>query len=130
MLEISFNQADPDCIHKTSKAIALLEKEMGGDIMLGAGTVLNIAQVDAAITGGARYIVSPNTDEKVICYSKQKGLVSIPGAMTPSEMVNAYNYGADYVKVFPISDLELMYMKSVMSPLNHINFIATGGVSL
>ena len=130
LLEITFDQSDPDCLHKTSKSIALLDKEMGGNMTLGAGTVLNIAQVDAAITGGARYIVSPNTDEKVIRYSKQNGLVSIPGAMTPSEMVNAHDFGADYVKVFPLSDLGLKYMKSVMSPLNHINFIATGGVSL
>ena len=130
MLEITFDQSDPDCINKTRDAIALLDKGMNGNMALGAGTVLNVTQVDAAIAGGARYIVSPNTDEKVIHYSKQKGLVSIPGAMTPSEMVEAHNYGANYVKVFPLSDLGLKYMKSIMSPLNHINFIATGGVNL
>jgi 2-dehydro-3-deoxyphosphogluconate aldolase / (4S)-4-hydroxy-2-oxoglutarate aldolase len=130
MLEITFDQADTDCIDKTSNAIALIANEMNGKMMLGAGTVLSVTQVDAANAGGAKYIVSPNTDEKVIRYSKQKGLVSIPGAMTPSEMVNAINFGADFVKVFPVSDLGLKYMKSVMSPLNHIKFIATGGVSL
>jgi 2-dehydro-3-deoxyphosphogluconate aldolase/(4S)-4-hydroxy-2-oxoglutarate aldolase len=101
LLEITFDQADPDCIHKTSEAIALLGKEMGEDMMLGAGTVLDVAQVDGAIAGGAQYIVSPNTDEKVIRYSKQKGLVSIPGAMTPSEMVNAHYYGQILLRCFP-----------------------------
>jgi len=130
MLEITFDQADPDCIHKTVEAIKLLDKNMNGKIILGAGTVLSVAQVDAALAGGAKYIVSPNTDEKVIRHSKQKGLISIPGAMTPSEMIDAVNFGADFVKAFPISDLGLKYMKSIMSPLNHIKFIATGGVSL
>ena len=68
MLEITFDQADPDCIHKTRNAIALLDKEMDGNMALGAGTVLNVTQVDAAIAGGARYIVSPNTDKEVVLY--------------------------------------------------------------
>ncbi len=130
MLEITFDQSDPDCIKKTSNSIKMLDKVMGKIMLLGAGTVLNVAQVEAAKAAGAKYIVSPNTDERVVRYSKLNGLISIPGAMTPSEMVNAVEYGADYVKVFPVSDLGLKYMTSIMSPLNHIKFIATGGVGL
>ena len=130
VLEITFDQADPDCIPKTYNAISLLNRKMNGKMGLGAGTVLNVAQVDAALAGGARFIVSPNTNEDVIRHSKEKGLISIPGSMTPTEMISAHNFGADFVKVFPVSDLGLNYMKSIMSPINHIKFIATGGVCL
>lgn len=130
ILEITFDQADPDCLSKTADSLLLLSKEMMGKMTIGAGTVLNVDQVEAAMAGGAKFIVSPNTDETVIRHTKQKGLLSIPGAMTPSEMVSAVNYGADYVKVFPLSDLGLKYMRNVMAPLNHIKFIATGGVGL
>jgi len=130
ILEITFDQADPDCLTKTADSLALLSTEMKGKMTIGAGTVLNVDQVEAAMAGGAKFIVSPNTDETVIRHTKQKGLLSIPGAMTPSEMVSAANYGADYVKVFPVSDLGLKYMRNVMAPLNHIKFIATGGVGL
>lgn len=130
LLEITFDQADPDCIAKTSRAIERLAKELGGNMLLGAGTVLSVDQVDAAQGAGARYVVSPNTDKDVIHYCNQKNLISIPGAMTPTEMVNAVHWGADFVKVFPLSDLGLKYMKAITAPLNHIKFIATGGVGL
>ena len=129
LLEITFDQVDPDCIQKATDSLALIANNVS-EMVLGAGTVLDKAQVDAAVASGARYIVSPNTDEEVISRSKQMGVVSIPGAMTPTEMVNAIHCGADYVKVFPVSDLGLKYMKDVMSPLDHIKFIATGGINL
>ena len=128
LMEVTFDQADPDCIQKTSRAIESLCDAIGGDMVIGAGTVMSTRQVDAAIAAGARYIISPNTSARVITYTKEKGVVSIPGAMTPSEMALAHDCGADFVKVFPAGDLGVAYMKNVMAPLSHIQFIATGGV--
>jgi 2-dehydro-3-deoxyphosphogluconate aldolase/(4S)-4-hydroxy-2-oxoglutarate aldolase len=129
MMEVTFDQADPDCLDKTAETIALLRSRLEGEMLFGAGTVLTPEQVVAAAKAGAQYIISPNVSQRVIGKTKELGLVSIPGAMTPSEMVAAHEYGADYVKVFPINELGLSYMKNVRAPLPHIKFIATAGVN-
>ncbi len=129
LMEITFDQADPDCIQKTCEAISMLSEKLGDDMTFGAGTVLSTEQVDAAQSAGAQFIISPNVSLPVIAHTKELGLVSIPGAMTPSEMVSAHEAGADFVKVFPVSDLGTKYIKSVMAPINHIRFVATGGVN-
>jgi 2-dehydro-3-deoxyphosphogluconate aldolase/(4S)-4-hydroxy-2-oxoglutarate aldolase len=128
LLEITFDQTDPDCLRKTSDAIAMLASDIP-QILLGAGTVLSVEQADAAMKAGAHYIISPNVDEDVIRFTKKKGRVSIPGAMTPSEMLSASKYGADFVKMFPAADLGVSYMKSVMSPISHLKLLAVGGVT-
>ena len=127
LLEVTFDQSDPDNLTKTPTAIRQVSEALPG-ILVGAGTVMDKAQVDAAITGGAKYIISPNTDEEVIRYTKEKGLISIPGAMTPSEIAAAHKYGADYVKIFPVIDLGVGYIKNIRAPLPHIKLVATGGV--
>ncbi|MEG0751299.1 MAG: 2-dehydro-3-deoxyphosphogluconate aldolase [Oscillospiraceae bacterium] len=129
MMEVTFDQADPECIKKTPDAIAMLRKELPDDMMCGAGTVLNEAQVTAAANAGALYMISPNVNERVIRFTKEKGLVSIPGAMTPSEILSAADYGADFIKIFPFSDLGMGYIKSIRGPINHLKLIATGGVT-
>ena len=88
---------------------------MGDDMLFGAGTVLSTAQVDAAHKAELNTL-SPECILPVIARTKELGLVSIPGAMTPSEMVSAHEAGADFVKVFPVSDLGTRYIKSVMAP--------------
>lgn len=70
-------------------------------MVVGAGTVLSIGQVHAAYEAGAQFIVSPHTDPEVLKESKRLGLAVMPGALTPTEIVTAYNAGADMVKVFP-----------------------------
>ena len=90
MMEVTFDQADPECIKKTAEAIAMLHAEFGEEMKIGAGTVLSAAQVDAAKDAGAEYIISPNTCLPVIHRTKELGLVSIPGAMTPTEIIAAY----------------------------------------
>ena len=74
--------------------------------------------------------MSPNSDEKIIKLTKELGMISIPGAFTPTEIMNAYNRGADIVKIFPILPDNIAYLKNVISPLSHIPFITTGGVRL
>lgn len=129
LMEVTFDQADPDCCQKTAQAIRMVNEEFGGRMRFGAGTVLNREQVDAARDAGAEYIISPNTDAEVIGYTKKLGLVSIPGAMTPSEILTAHDAGADFVKLFPTVYLGLSYLKDIKGPISHVKLLGTGGLT-
>lgn len=129
LMEVTFDQADPDCIAKTSEAIHSLCEKYGDEMMFGAGTVLTKEQVKAAADAGARYIISPNIDPEVIRYTKELGLVSMPGAMTPSEIICAHNLGADIVKLFPAGYLGFGYIKDILGPISHVKLCATSGVN-
>jgi len=129
MIEVTFDQADPDCIEKTSECIRSLCDRFGDKMMFGAGTVLTAEQVVAAAKAGARYIISPNVDADVIAKTKELGLVSIPGAMTPSEILTAHKLGADIVKLFPAGYLGFGYIKDILGPISHVKLCATGGVT-
>ncbi len=98
-------------------------------IVRGFKNLINDEYARAAFEAGAKFIVSPCTKESVIRYTKEMGMISIPGAYTPTEIVNAYDLGADIVKVFPVASGEVGYLKNVMSPLSHIPFIPTGGIN-
>ncbi|MEN6340762.1 MAG: bifunctional 4-hydroxy-2-oxoglutarate aldolase/2-dehydro-3-deoxy-phosphogluconate aldolase [Clostridiaceae bacterium] len=128
LMEVTFDQSDPDCVSRTAEAIHLLCDSFP-TMRFGAGTVLTREQVDAAKDAGACFIISPNTDIDLVKYTKSLGLVSIPGAMTPTEVMSAHAAGADYVKLFPASYLGLKYLKDLTAPLNHIKLLATGGIS-
>ena len=129
LIEITYDQSLPNNLELTSSAINLLNKEFEDDILVGAGTVLTDKQLEYAYKAGAKYIISPNTNMDIIKKTKELNLVSIPGAMTPSEILTAHNAGADFVKIFPSSSLGLSYMKDIMTPINHVKFIAAGGVT-
>lgn len=129
LIEVTFDQSDADCIRKTSEAIAMLVANLGDKMQFGAGTVLTLDQVKAAAEAGATYIISPNVDPAIIRYTKELGLTSIPGAMTPTEIVSAHQYGADIVKVFPAGYLGLKYVKDVKGPISHIPLLAAGGIN-
>ena len=129
LMEVTFDQADPDCIAKTTVAIRSLCDRFGDRMMFGAGTVLTREQVKAAADAGARYIISPNIDPDVIRYTKELGLVSMPGGMTPSEIMTAHNLGADIVKLFPAGYLGFGYIKDILAPISHVKLCATGGVN-
>lgn len=126
-IELTFDQADSDCIARTCDSINLIKNIE--NINVGVGTVLNIEQLYAANNAGAKYIVSPNADIDLIKTTKSLGLVSIPGAITPTEIIYAYKAGADFVKIFPAGALGIEYIKAVCVPLNHIGFIANAGVT-
>ena len=129
MIEVTFDQADPDCIEKTGECIRALCDRFSDKMMFGAGTVLNAEQVEAAAKAGARYIISPNVDADVIAKTKELGLVSMPGAMTPSEILTAHKLGADIVKLFPAGYLGFGYIKDILGPISHVKLCATGGVT-
>ena len=86
-------------------------------------------QVRQAAEAGAKYIISPNVDPAVIAETKKLGLVSIPGAMTPTEAAWAYSLGGDIIKLFPAGNLGASYIKALKAPLKHIPVTAVGGVN-
>lgn len=127
LIEVTFDQRSSDYA-ETLESISLIKREFDGAVGVGAGTVITTEQARLAKEAGAEYIISPNTNEAVIKETKKLGMISIPGAFTPSEIEAAHEYGADFVKVFPISDLGPSYLKAVAAPLSHINLLAVGGV--
>ena len=128
MMEVTFDQSGAEGIQETADSIRLLSEKLPGEILLGAGTVLTPDQVQLAYDCGAGYIISPNVDVDVIKKTKELGMVSIPGAFTPSEIVEAHNAGADIVKLFPAGLLGTAYIKAVLGPLSHIPVSAVGGI--
>jgi 2-dehydro-3-deoxyphosphogluconate aldolase / (4S)-4-hydroxy-2-oxoglutarate aldolase len=105
-----------------------LQEKMGDRMFIGAGTVLNMEDAHKAIEAGASFFVTPNVDEEVIRYAAAREIPSYPGAMTPTEVVRAWNAGATAVKVFPTSSLGAGYIKELQGPLSHIPMLAVGGV--
>jgi 2-dehydro-3-deoxyphosphogluconate aldolase/(4S)-4-hydroxy-2-oxoglutarate aldolase len=108
--------------------IRRIKHEFGESLLLGAGTVLTPEQAEDAVDAGALYLIAPNTDEKVIGAAKRLGVTVIPGAFTPTEVVRAWDLGADAIKIFPASLGGPSYIKALKAPLPHIPLIPTGGV--
>ncbi|MBR9947912.1 bifunctional 4-hydroxy-2-oxoglutarate aldolase/2-dehydro-3-deoxy-phosphogluconate aldolase [Clostridiaceae bacterium Marseille-Q4145] len=127
-MEVTYNPSDENASKDTLKSIEMLKKEFGEAMHIGAGTVLTAEQVKTARNAGAEYIISPNVEESVIQKTKELGLISIPGAMTPTEAQNAWKCGADYVKVFPAGNLGADYIRAMLSSMNHLKLVATGGI--
>ena len=98
-------------------------------MFVGAGTVTSPELVEMTAKAGGSFIVSPDTDVMVIKKTRELNLVSMPGAMTPSEIKVAHEAGADFVKLFPIGNLGAGYLKAVKAPLSHIKMTAVGGVN-
>jgi 2-dehydro-3-deoxyphosphogluconate aldolase/(4S)-4-hydroxy-2-oxoglutarate aldolase len=108
-----------------------LKKEHGDKLLLGSGTVTDAAQAEETIDSGAEFVVSPSLHPDVIAKTKQMGKVSIPGALTPTEVIAASRAGADYVKIFPCSAVGgAPYLKALLAPFPELQLIPTGGVTL
>lgn len=127
-LEITFDQRQPATWRDTADAIRRLHDKYGDKLLVGAGTVLSVQELELAFDGGAQYIVSPNVNLDVIRLTQKFGLASLPGAMTPSEIIAAHQAGADIIKVFPASNLGEAYFKALSSPIPHIPLFAVGGI--
>jgi 2-dehydro-3-deoxyphosphogluconate aldolase / (4S)-4-hydroxy-2-oxoglutarate aldolase len=111
--------------------IADLCRRFGQDAVVGAGTVLDPETARACILAGAQFIVSPATNVATIACCRRYGVPIMPGALTPTEVVAAWEAGADMVKVFPCSALGgASYIKALKAPLPQIDLIPTGGVNL
>ncbi len=130
ILEVAFDPSDPDTIQKTTKIIRNIKNELGDSVTIGAGTVIYEEYLMAAYESGAQFIYSPDTDTDIIRLTKKLGLVSIPGAITPTECKQALKAGADIIKLFPTTEADLGYIVNISRPLSHMKFICTGGVNL
>ncbi|MFE0504527.1 bifunctional 4-hydroxy-2-oxoglutarate aldolase/2-dehydro-3-deoxy-phosphogluconate aldolase [Peribacillus butanolivorans] len=118
---------------ETPKVCELIDKvkeEFGDDIIVGAGTVLDPETARSVIMAGAEFIFSPTVNIETIKMTKRYGIISIPGALTPTEILTAYEHGADVIKVFPADALGVGYFKNLKGPLPHIPLMPTGGVNL
>ncbi len=117
----------PDAV----KLIKDLTGQFGDNALIGAGTVLTPEAAADCIAAGAKFIISPALNIETIKICNEKGVAVMPGALTPTEILTAWNAGADCVKVFPAGALGgANYIKSIKAPLPHIKIIPTGGVSL
>lgn len=105
-----------------------IRRTMGDQVILGAGTVLHPEDAEDAVDAGAQYLLAPNTDEKVIGMAKRLKVAVFPGAYTPTEVIRAWDLGADAIKIFPASAGGPGYIKALRAPLPHIPLIPTGGV--
>ena len=115
-------------------AVALIEQlagRYGKEALVGAGTVLDAETARACISSGAQFVVSPSLNTGTIEYCHSQDVAVMPGALTPTEVVQAWNAGADFVKVFPAGAVGgASYIKALKAPLPHIEIVPTGGVSL
>lgn len=129
LLEVTFDQSKPEELSRTAESIRRLVERLGDKMIFGAGTVTTLEMLELAKNAGAMFIVSPDTNEEVIRATVAAGMVSMPGALTPTEIVTAYRAGADFVKLFPAGTQGTAYFKAVTAPLNHIRLLAVGGVN-
>lgn len=128
LMEMTYAQRNPKSWPVTARMIASLREAFEGRMHIGAGTVTTPELARLSAQAGAEYIISPHTDPEVIRRTRELGLVSIPGAMTATEIVTADRAGADFVKVFPAGTLGEAYIKALRGPLAHIKLLAVGGV--
>mgnify|MGYP004642621101 CR=1 FL=1 len=129
-LEITYSANGEVSDEETKENIRLLANHFGGRLHIGAGTVLTEKQAELTKQAGGEFVISPDTNPKVIKRTKELGMVSMPGALTPSEIQLAHISGADFVKLFPVSNLGIDYVRAVKAPLSHIRLLAVGGVDL
>lgn len=127
-LEITYNASNMDENAEVAGNIKKLVDHFGARMIIGAGTVLTTKQVELTKAAGGTFIISPNAKEEIIRKTCELGMVSIPGALTPTECVDAYDAGADFVKLFPITNLGSSYVKAMKAPLSHIRFLGVGGI--
>jgi 2-dehydro-3-deoxyphosphogluconate aldolase/(4S)-4-hydroxy-2-oxoglutarate aldolase len=123
------------CAEVTLRTRAALEAirriaEQRPDVLLGAGTVISVAQAEEAMDAGARFIVSPGLDAKVVAFCQERSVPVFPGVATPTEIQHALELGLDVLKLFPAGALGgVKYLKAVAAPFPQLEFIPTGGVS-
>jgi 2-dehydro-3-deoxyphosphogluconate aldolase / (4S)-4-hydroxy-2-oxoglutarate aldolase len=124
VLEVTFT------VPKAVQVIERVRDKLGDHVLLGAGTVLDAETARAALLAGAEFIVAPSTNLDVIRLCQRYGKLVMPGALTPTEVVTAWEAGADIVKVFPSDLTGPKYLKALHGPLPQVRLMPTGGVDL
>ncbi len=128
LMEVTFDQKSEQERLRTVETIKLLNEQLGDEMLFGTGTVTTVEMVKISKECGAKFVISPDTNADVIKATIKEDMVSIPGALTPTEISFAHRCGADFVKVFPASDMGVKYIKNITAPLSHIRMLAVGGV--
>lgn len=128
LLEITYDATGKVSDEETAECIAMLSNHFKGKMFIGAGTVISEKQVELTAKAGGLFIISPDSNECVIKKTRELNLVSMPGALTPTEIQTAHRAGADFVKLFPITNMGTSYVKAVKAPLSHVKFLAVGGI--
>lgn len=129
LMEVTFDQKSAAERQRTVDTIRLLTTELGDRMGFGAGTVTTVEMVQQAKEAGAQFIISPDTNLDVIKATVELDMVSVPGALTPSEMMQAHWAGADFIKVFPANQMGPSYFKTVAAPLSQVRMLAVGGIN-
>ena len=124
VVEITFT------VPRAARIIEQVADRLGDRLLLGAGTVLDTETARTALLAGAQYIVTPTLNLDVIQLCRRYGKLSLPGALTPTEILTAWEAGADVVKVFPSEITGPAYLKALRGPLPQIRLMPTGGVNL
>jgi 2-dehydro-3-deoxyphosphogluconate aldolase/(4S)-4-hydroxy-2-oxoglutarate aldolase len=113
------------------EVIAQLTKSMGQQVLIGAGTVLDAESARRCLDAGAQFLVSPGFDAATVKLARENDIMVMPGALTPTEVITAWQAGADFVKVFPCGSVGgPKYIKALKAPLPQVPMIPTGGVNL
>ncbi len=113
------------------EVIGQLAKTAGSDVLVGAGTVLDAKTAQQCLDAGAEFLVSPGFDAQTVKFAREKGILVIPGALTPTEIIMAWNAGGDLIKIFPCGTVGgAKYIKALKGPLPQVPMIPTGGVNL
>ena len=110
--------------------IKQITQELNEGIIVGVGSVLNADVAKQAIEAGAKYVVSPIFKKEIIDAAHAYDVPAMPGCFTPTEILTAYEYGADVVKVFPADVLGMAFFKGILAPMPHLKLMPTGGVTL
>ncbi len=128
LMEVTFDTSGMFPRHATLSQIEALRKHFDRRMSIGAGTVLSEKDVDEAFSAGASFTVSPDANPSVIAETKRLGMISVPGAYTPTEIQSAHLAGADYIKIFPANIAGADYFRMISTPLAHIKMLAVGNM--
>jgi 2-dehydro-3-deoxyphosphogluconate aldolase / (4S)-4-hydroxy-2-oxoglutarate aldolase len=126
VLSIEVTMSTPKAIH----GIEMLADKFGDKAIVGVGTVIDPATAADAMRAGSQFVVSPITDARIIETVVRQGRIMIPGAFTPTEIINAWTLGGDVIKVFPSTALGPQYFKDILAPLPQLKLTPTGGVDI
>jgi 2-dehydro-3-deoxyphosphogluconate aldolase/(4S)-4-hydroxy-2-oxoglutarate aldolase len=111
-------------------AIREVAQQYGNNVLVGAGTVITAAQAESCLRAGAEFLVSPGLSPAVLAVARAAGKLAIPGALTPTELMNAQEHGARLVKIFPCGNVGgAKYLRSLKAPFPNAALIPTGGVN-
>lgn len=123
VFELTMNSVQP------IDAMQAIKAKYGADAVVGMGTVLTLDHAKQVIDAGADFVVAPSFSREVTEFVVKSGVLMIPGVITPTEIVDAWNAGARLLKLFPIGTLGVEYFKALQGPLGHIKYICNGGMT-